>query len=134
MAIDLVNQSNVLPLQHVTPVRRVQNESPGPGPGPEQRQAAAASGKESPPGERTLDAPAEESAARAVVDLNNYVQKVGREIRFTVDGESGETVIKVMNSKTDEVIRQIPSEELLALARFVRDSMALPGTGLSEKA
>lgn len=129
MAIDGINQSNVHPLQPVGAVRRIQDGQPR----AEEGKTSAQSGKESPPG-RNIDAVVAESAARAVVDLNDYVQKVGREIRFSVDDESGHMVIKVMDSKTDEVIRQIPSDEVLALAEFLRDSMSLHSTGLFEKA
>jgi len=38
-------------------------------------------------------------------------------LEFSVDDESGRTVVKVLDSQTNEVIRQIPSEEMLAIAR-----------------
>jgi flagellar protein FlaG len=34
-----------------------------------------------------------------------------------VDKDTGKTVIKIVDSQTNQVIRQIPSEELLAIAR-----------------
>jgi len=48
--------------------------------------------------------------------LNDYVQSSQRSLRFRVDDLSGRTVITVVNATTDEVIRQIPSEEVLAIA------------------
>lgn len=75
-----------------------------------------------------------ERTARAVVDLNDYVQRVGREIHFSVDDDSGQTVIKVMNAETKEVIRQIPPDEVLALAEFLQESREINSTGFSEKA
>ncbi len=51
----------------------------------------------------------------AVVQLNDYVQDVQRSLRFSVDELTGRTVITVLDSETDEVIRQIPAEEVLAV-------------------
>ena len=56
----------------------------------------------------------------AVRELNGYVQNVQRNLQFNVDEDSGHTVIRVVDSETDEVIRQIPSEEVLALAKHLR--------------
>ena len=44
-----------------------------------------------------------------VMDLFNY------SIRFTLDDESKRMVVKVVNSETDEVVRQIPPKEMLQL-------------------
>jgi flagellar protein FlaG len=38
-------------------------------------------------------------------------------LEFSVDDESGRTVVKVVDAQTKELIRQIPSEEVLAVAR-----------------
>ncbi len=52
-----------------------------------------------------------------VRDLNEHMQAVKRELHFSVDQDSGHTVIKVMDLATQEVIRQIPNEEALKAAR-----------------
>ena len=52
-----------------------------------------------------------------VRDLNEHMQSVQRELHFSVDQDSGHTVIKVMDLATQEVIRQIPNEEALKAAR-----------------
>lgn len=53
----------------------------------------------------------------AVLAINNYVQNIQRDLQFSVDEDSGRNVVKVIDAKSKEVIRQIPSEEILALAR-----------------
>lgn len=53
---------------------------------------------------------------QAVTSLNEYVQAIRRELRFTIDEDTGRTIITVVDSETDEVIRQIPPEEVLMLA------------------
>ena len=57
----------------------------------------------------------------AVSQVADYVQNVQRNLSFSIDQDSGHTVVKVIDSDSEEVIRQIPSEELLALARRLRD-------------
>ena len=76
--------------------------------------AAVASGESRPP-ERP--APAAVDIARAVERLSEFVESSQRSLRFRVDDLSGKTVITVVNSANGEVIRQIPAEEVLALAR-----------------
>jgi flagellar protein FlaG len=52
---------------------------------------------------------------RAVARLNEIMSSTRRSLHFQVDESSGRTVITVINEKTNEIVRQIPSEELLAL-------------------
>ncbi len=58
---------------------------------------------------------------QAVSKLNDYVQNVQRNLQFSIDKESGATVVKVIDSKSDKVIRQIPTEETLRLARSLAE-------------
>lgn len=72
---------------------------------------------------------------QALQDLNGYVQNVQRNLQFDVDDTSGHTVIRVVDSETEEVIRQIPSEEVLALARHLKSmGEGEQGLFLKEKA
>lgn len=57
------------------------------------------------------------SVSEAVRNLNDYVQQLNRTLQFSVDEASGRTIIRVMDAETREVIRQIPPEEVVALAR-----------------
>jgi flagellar protein FlaG len=56
---------------------------------------------------------------RAVETLNELVQNQRRSLHFSVDQDTGRTVIRVVDPATDEVIRQIPPEEVLNLARHL---------------
>ncbi|MFN4292451.1 MAG: flagellar protein FlaG [Permianibacter sp.] len=61
----------------------------------------------------------EAEALRAKIEaLNQNAQSLRRSLRFDVDDGTGITVITVRDRETDEVIRQIPSEELMELARY----------------
>jgi len=51
-----------------------------------------------------------------VAKANDSAQIVSRNLRINVDDASGKYVVTVLDTKTDEVIRQFPSEELLRMA------------------
>lgn len=57
-----------------------------------------------------------EQLNQAVSQLNDYVQNVQRDLQFEVDNERGQTIVKVVDQQTQEVIRQIPDEVALRLA------------------
>lgn len=60
--------------------------------------------------------PSEESTREAVEKLQTYAEQLNRDLEFSVDDSSGRTVVTVRDGSTEEVIRQIPSEEALRLA------------------
>lgn len=66
-------------------------------------------------------AQSEESIAQALNEVNTSVQAVSRKLEFRVDDNSGRTVITVRDSDTQEVIRQIPSEQLLDIAARIEE-------------
>jgi flagellar protein FlaG len=57
----------------------------------------------------------------AVSSLNNALQTVHRDLVFNLDEDSGHVVIKVMDSNSGELIRQIPTEEVLAIAASLKN-------------
>jgi flagellar protein FlaG len=59
----------------------------------------------------------QEAVAKAAAQIQNFVQEMGRNLSFTIDETTGYNVVRVMNPETNEVIRQLPSEELLKIAR-----------------
>lgn len=65
----------------------------------------------------------QESLENVVSQLKAYVQNSQRDLNFSVDEATGRVVVKVINSTTDEVIRQIPSEEMLAISRHLLESL-----------
>ena len=54
---------------------------------------------------------------QAVAKLNDYVQNTQRKLEFQVDEDSGETVVRVYDKHSEQLIRQIPNEEALSLAQ-----------------
>ena len=58
----------------------------------------------------------------AVSDIHlSFVQSVKRNLNFSIDDSSGQVVVKVIDGDSGEVVRQIPSEEVLKLAARLDD-------------
>ncbi|WP_372833834.1 flagellar protein FlaG [Pontibacterium sp.] len=53
----------------------------------------------------------------AIDRLNELMKDGQRSLAFSVDKEQDEVIVKVMDVKTNEVIRQIPNEEALKFAK-----------------
>jgi len=59
----------------------------------------------------------EEQIAEAIGRIEEFVQSVQRNLEFSVDDDTGDSVVTVRDRLTDEVIRQIPSEDMLDIAK-----------------
>ncbi|ASP40996.1 flagellar biosynthesis protein FlaG [Bacterioplanes sanyensis] len=62
-----------------------------------------------------------EQVQEAVSRINEYVQQTERTLDFQLDEDSGKTIIRVYDTQSSELIRQIPSELALELARKLND-------------
>ncbi len=74
---------------------------------------------------RSSQAVDEQTVEEIVDDLNEFAQQVERQLQFSVDNNSGQTVIKVIDATTEEVVRQIPADEILTLRRRLGDVQGL---------
>ena len=61
--------------------------------------------------------PSREAVAKAAEQIQTFVKEMGRNLDFSVDATTGYNVVRVVNPDTNEIIRQLPSEELLKIAR-----------------
>lgn len=61
----------------------------------------------------------ESDVASAVDKLNDFASKNASDLNFSKDQETGKTIVKVVDTATDTVIRQIPSEEAVAIAKSI---------------
>ena len=75
--------------------------------------------------------PTETELQKAVANLQSKAQMAAPNLRFSIDSDTGRTVIKVTDANTQEVIRQIPSEEILRLDKAIS---AMQGLLLNKKA
>jgi flagellar protein FlaG len=76
--------------------------------------ALPASGKNLPP---STTPPSVEALRKAAADIERFLRDAGHELSFEVDGPTGRMVISVRDPATGELIRQVPSEEALRIAR-----------------
>lgn len=88
------------------------------------RPDSEATGKALPKGgdklpDKAAPAPTPERVEQAVQQIQSYLNDSQRELQFQVDSDSGRTIVRVVNPETKELIRQIPGEEMLKLARAI---------------
>ena len=72
-------------------------------------------------------------AAAATTDvLSRAAQRVadslgsGNSFNFVVDSQTGMTIVKVINRSTGELVRQIPSEEIVHIAQLLKQDEHKP--------
>ncbi len=104
-------------VERVSPVRPVDREQKLPGSGRNDGKALPPEETETPVEDRNL-----EDVAR---DFNQQAQLIQRDLNFSVDEDSGISVIKVLDRATQEVIRQIPGDEALRFARALKEGADL---------
>lgn len=54
---------------------------------------------------------------QAVKDINEFFQNIRRTLEFKLDQDSGRMVVQIKDAETKQVIRQIPEEYVLKLAK-----------------
>lgn len=62
-----------------------------------------------------------EEAEKAVNEMNNFMTSMQRNLSFSFDDDLGRDIVSVKDIESDEVIRQIPSEELVVLIKKMDD-------------
>lgn len=90
----------------------------------EEAQVAPQNGKNLPPEQPAIEISSAEAEALAE-RLSEFARSINRDLAFSVHEDSGKTVIQVLDSETNEIIRQIPSEELLRLSERLSDAQAI---------
>ena len=56
--------------------------------------------------------------------LQEYLQQNGHEMKFMVDKATGMTIVRIYNSASGELVRQVPSEEIVHIAALLRQETA----------
>lgn len=60
----------------------------------------------------------------SINELNNYFKE--STLEFKLDNSTGISYVKLVDSKTKEIIRQIPSEEMIAMAKKLKKLFSKP--------
>ncbi|HNR84760.1 flagellar protein FlaG [Ottowia sp.] len=71
------------------------------------------------PAGNEADAPDRETLLQAVDEVKKAIAPVAQNLLFSIDDDTGRTIVKIVDSQTDEVIRQMPSEEVLAISKAI---------------
>jgi flagellar protein FlaG len=58
-----------------------------------------------------------DAAENAMKDIQHFISSQARSVRISKDETSGHMIVQLLDPGTGEVIRTLPSEELLRLAR-----------------
>ncbi|MEJ1380673.1 MAG: flagellar protein FlaG [Candidatus Sedimenticola sp. (ex Thyasira tokunagai)] len=134
MAVELINQANMLPanransshpgqtanVSEVAKVETAKARSPV-----DQNEAQPPPAVNS--GKGTDDA---ESLKKLVAEANALVQTTRRKVQFSVSEETGRPVIRVYDADSQKLIRQYPPDELIALVARIHEMVGKPGAGL----
>lgn len=67
--------------------------------------------------QKKTGAEAEKELNDAVKTTNRFMQALSQNLQFSVDKDTNTTVVKLVDTQTKDVIRQIPSEEMLSIAK-----------------
>jgi flagellar protein FlaG len=86
---------------------------------------AAAPEKTGNPVQSAGPAPTREQVQDAVKQINQAMRTNNQALEFSIDEDSKETVVKIVDQKTKEVVRQIPTPEALEIAKSLDKVMGL---------
>ena len=73
----------------------------------------------------TAQSNSEQSVHQAAQKIQETVNNLAQNLRFSVDEDTGKTIVKVIDTQTNEVIRQIPSKEAVEIARTLEKMQGL---------
>lgn len=90
----------------------------------EARQALSIDEQAVPPAKESSDIPNEELIL-AADNMNKHVQSLKRDLHFSIDEQTGETVIQVIDSESKKTIRTIPSEEFVSVAQHLNQTVGM---------
>lgn len=74
--------------------------------------------------EPTRSQPGLDEVSQAVESVNRVAQQGNRNLEFAFAESSGRVIITVREAETGNIIRQIPPEEVLALAELMSEKLS----------
>lgn len=69
------------------------------------------------PVEASTPAEKQQQLESAVKAVKEFTQPIANNLEFSLDDATGKTIVRVVDTSTKEVLRQIPSEEMLEIAQ-----------------
>ncbi|OOZ37720.1 flagellar protein FlaG [Solemya velesiana gill symbiont] len=140
MAVDIVNINSLPPAKRPVTSSRPENVQKSSGPPQVQqaiesvasKQAEVQQDVETQNADKFVDA----DQLKGLLDEANQMMQVSkRKLQFSINEDTGKPVVRVYDAETKELIRQYPPDEILALARTIKEMMDEPQLGfmLDEK-
>jgi len=78
--------------------------------------------------------PSSEQLKNAIDVINRVMQQSNHSLEFSVDSDTKKPIVKLVDTETGELIRQFPSEEMLAISRSIDQFQQRQGLLLKHKA
>ncbi len=75
-----------------------------------------------------------ELAKKAAEEGNSLLQATRRNLQFMVDDSTKEVVVKIVDSDSGELVRQIPSEEMLNFIKRMQELQGEQGSVIQDRA
>ncbi len=72
--------------------------------------------------------PSPEQLKAAVDSVNEAIKSRNAQIQFEIDDKTSQVITRIVDKSTGELIRQIPTEEVVRIARAMADKPAGTGT------
>ncbi len=66
-----------------------------------------------------------EEIESVIGELNQFIQIFNTKIAFEIDKETKKTILRIVDVETNEIIRQIPPEELLKISKRISELLGL---------
>lgn len=90
------------------------------------RSTAAALQTAEPARNDSQNAPANEATVRKIVEqIQSIANMFDRKLQFQINRELNDVIVKVIDSRTDKVIREIPSAEIQKLQLRIKETLGL---------
>jgi len=73
--------------------------------------------QEAAPADKAAPQPSSEQLNQAVKQIQDVITKTANRLEFSIDEDLGVSIVKVVDTESKKLIRQIPSEEVLKIAK-----------------
>lgn len=122
MPTEIANESKHA-LSHAAEKSRVQHNQVVEATTAVARQGLSGNVQDVPPARESSQQSTNQQLENATEEMNQQAQRLNRELHFSINEDTGETVIKVVDSQNQKLIRTIPSDEFLDLQQQFNESL-----------
>ena len=92
---------------------------------PRDRQTAPEQTVATQPKKEPARAYSREDVEKVAAEVQTHLKRLNTELRIEVDTKDHEVVVKIVDPETKDVIRQVPSEELMAIRERMKELIGI---------